>query len=67
VTIIIQRYGTYDNPNAVTEKKIDCKSARNLGKAGYEFILADGSTIREPGGDGCDVAMLMPDGTLRAV
>jgi hypothetical protein len=65
VEVILQRHGTYDDPNAITEETIICKAVRKVGD-GYEFFMQDGSKRIEPG-ENCDVAVVMEDGTLKPV
>ena len=70
MTIILQRYGAFDDPCKVIMKRFTCKTARKVGdadNADYELVMRDGTTLRVVGGTDCDVAVVMPDGSLRAV
>ena len=62
--VIIQQYGTYDDPAKVTEKRIICKTTRLAGDQ-YVFGIPDGSERREAALDNRDVAVVMADGTLK--
>ena len=67
MTIILQRYGAFEDPSKVITKRFTCKTVRKVGHVDYELVMRDGSTLRVAGGDDCDVAVVMPDGSLRAV
>jgi hypothetical protein len=70
VTIILQRYGVFEDPSKVITKRFTCKTVHKIGdpdNVGYELVMPDGSTLRVVGGEDCDVAVVMPDGSLRAV
>ena len=70
VTIILQRYGVFEDPSKVITKRFTCKTARKVGvadNADYELVMPDGTMLRVACGTDCDVAVVMPDGSLRAV
>ncbi len=70
VTVILQRFGVFEDPTKVITKRFTCKTARKVGDAhntDYELVMQDGSTLRVAGGEDCEVGVLMPDGSLRAV
>lgn len=64
--VIIQQYGTYDDPTKVTEKRIICTTARLVGGQ-YIFKMPDGSERREAALDNRDVTVVTTDGTLKTL
>lgn len=60
----------FEDPSKVITKRFTCKAVRKVGSTDntdYELVMSDGTTLRVVGGTDCDVAVVMPDGSLRAV
>lgn len=71
MTVILQRFGVFPkDPTKVITKRFTCKTAHKVGdadNADYELVMPDGSTLRVAGGEDCEVAVVMRDGSLRAM
>jgi hypothetical protein len=67
VKIRIQRFGSYDDPNAIHRPEVfECFSWEKLEGGAFRFKMKGGTIYTIPGGD-MDIAEMLSDGTSRSL